>query len=478
MTECRADSAQTPGTPGALIATYQYDARTYRIRKHVEGDANYDYYYNDSWQCVEERKNDSANPYVQYVWDLRYIDSPICRFRDEGCDGTVEETLYYLNDVNFNVTALVSPSSGNPVERYVYDPYGRPTIYNSDWSATIPWENSKKNEILFCGYVYDWERGDYHVRMRPFTPPLGRWRAPEHWLSYIDGANLYTYCSARPLDCADYLGLQPNVDTRSGLDEVNPAMKALFKSAADGDNIRGWMAYMLRDTLRSGIEGINTRPGESDLVRMDRLCRQRNGPGYHLRDGYQFFVLTGVGFLAGVSNPNDPTYQLAGGIGPTTAGELFVNRTFEPEDDPNFLIAKSQGYVRYIIPDNWDAMQLSPEVKTLTKGTRRWMPMLVRAHYTGQWTWMCMCGDDTDPDTEHDLTFEHDETIHRFTLGHDAFMYLNDYLIAENWLSILRHPNEHPGVPGVNTPPMPNYEGNLTIRLTDKLPAFFLKKKD
>jgi RHS repeat-associated protein len=226
LTECRADSSQSPGSPGALIASYSYDGRNYRIRKSVAGDANYDYYYNEGWQVIEERKNDSANPYVQYVWDLRYIDSPVCRFRDSACDGTMEETLYYLNDVNFNVTALVDGTAGggtfgNVVERYVYDPYGKPTVYNSDWSSTVSWENSKKNEIRFCGYRYDWERGDCHVRMRPYSPSIGRWRAPEHWNPYTDGMSRLLYGLCNPLQYTDPMGLR-------GSQAASPTAKEVF----------------------------------------------------------------------------------------------------------------------------------------------------------------------------------------------------------------------------------------------------------
>jgi hypothetical protein len=61
----------------------------------------------------------STDPYVyeQYVWDIRYIDSPIYRLRDDSPDGnnvdpgldnnTLNETLYYTTDANMNVTALI-----------------------------------------------------------------------------------------------------------------------------------------------------------------------------------------------------------------------------------------------------------------------------------------------------------------------------------------------------------------------------------
>jgi RHS repeat-associated protein len=89
--------------------------------------------------------------------------------------------VYFCNDANtcspaagrrVNVTALVN-TSGSVVERYYYDPYGKVTICNSSWGG-IAWPNSKKNEILYCGYRYDWETGLCHVRRRHYHPTLGR----------------------------------------------------------------------------------------------------------------------------------------------------------------------------------------------------------------------------------------------------------------------------------------------------------------
>ena len=47
----------------------------------------------------------------QYVWDLRYIDTPILRDRNYIFTAReFDETLYYTTDANMNVTALVNAS--------------------------------------------------------------------------------------------------------------------------------------------------------------------------------------------------------------------------------------------------------------------------------------------------------------------------------------------------------------------------------
>jgi len=173
-----------------LIAEYRYDALNRRIAKIVPNGENWDrtdYYYTPAGQVAEERfaanqanKETLAVPRkYQYVWDIRYIHAAVLRDEDTDADNDCtdaggSERLYYTQDANFNVTSLVE-TDGDVIERYVYDPYGKRTIYDDDWSDEISWANSKKNEILFTGHRLDDESGLYSVRHRYYDPPLGRW---------------------------------------------------------------------------------------------------------------------------------------------------------------------------------------------------------------------------------------------------------------------------------------------------------------
>ncbi|MCG3180926.1 MAG: hypothetical protein BIFFINMI_03291 [Phycisphaerae bacterium] len=205
-------------TADSLVAEYQYDGRGYRIAKIVPNGEDWDrtdYYYNESWQCLEERfaaatadKTAVATaPKVQWLWDIRYIDAPVCRWRDEDDDGDFTdsgEELYYCNHANMNVSALVN-ASGSVVERYVYGPYGRTTIYDGTWTNTRSTSNYH-NEILYCGYRFDPETGLNYVRARYYAVSLGSWinRDP---LGYISGSDLYQYVRSRPTTAIDPLGL-------------------------------------------------------------------------------------------------------------------------------------------------------------------------------------------------------------------------------------------------------------------------------
>ncbi len=212
------------------LATYAYNGLNQRIRKAVPGESavTTDYYYNEAWQVLEEQQTiaGGAGPatYAQYVWDPRYIDAPVCRFRDPGLAGTLSETLYYTQDANMNVTALVN-TSGQVVERYQYDPYGKVTFLQgavdlsgagtTDWGAAGA-ASACDNQILYAGYRFDPESGLYHVRNRPYHPTLGVWPVRDP-AGYVDRLSLYAYINLRPTYAEDPLGLEATIVTAENI---------------------------------------------------------------------------------------------------------------------------------------------------------------------------------------------------------------------------------------------------------------------
>ena len=217
------------GNPGTTLYTYGYDGLHRRIRRTTLATPTW-YYHNESWQVVEER-NSQGLPKVQYVWDVRYIDAAVLRDRnlnsDDDCTDAAtgagsnynegDERVYYGQDANFNVTSLVDAYDGVVVERYMYDPYGKPTVLNtvrdaygystalSQWlPRTI---NTFENEVLYCGYRWDGGRaGHYHVRHRVYHPTLGRWTARDP-IGYEGSEHLhYLYAEASPVNLRDPSG--------------------------------------------------------------------------------------------------------------------------------------------------------------------------------------------------------------------------------------------------------------------------------
>jgi len=202
-----------------VIATYRYDGLGRRIQKLLGPDpedptATYDYFYNESWQAVEVRLDGVADPLDQFLWDVRYIDAPVVRFHDGNTDGDVDggsqegdNTLYYTTDANWNVTALVDAATGEVVERYMYDPYGKATVCEEDWTPREGNASAVANDVLYCGYRWDFETGLYQVRRRYYHAGLGRWGTRDP-LGYLDSHNLYDYATGRAVSWLDPYGTE------------------------------------------------------------------------------------------------------------------------------------------------------------------------------------------------------------------------------------------------------------------------------
>jgi RHS repeat-associated protein len=173
------------------------------------------------WQAVEVRLDGAPDPLDQYVWDVRYVDAPVVRFHDGNTDGDLDggseegdNTLYYTTDANWNVTALVDAETGEVVERYMYDPYGKATVCEEDWTPREDNASAVANDVLYCGYRFDAETGLYHVRYRYYHPTLGRWTGRDA-VGYADGTDLYQYAGCAPTQRLDPFGLASEQLTQS-----------------------------------------------------------------------------------------------------------------------------------------------------------------------------------------------------------------------------------------------------------------------
>ncbi len=190
-------------TNNIILTTAQYvcDALGRRVRK-----TSYDavpsvatlYYYSDNWQVLAE--HDGSDSFQAYYVFGNYIDEVLLMNRG-GAD------KYYPHDHLYSPAALLD-NSGNVIERYEYDAYGKVQILTSAFS---PLSSSQYgNTYYFTGRELDTlDSGAYkkmHYRHRDYEPWTGRFSQPDP-KGYVDSMSLYAYVVSNPVSRVDPLGL-------------------------------------------------------------------------------------------------------------------------------------------------------------------------------------------------------------------------------------------------------------------------------
>jgi len=175
---------------GNDIAEFAYDALGRRIRKidSVAGDTTY-YYNNYKWQVLYETGDTGIKIFVYG----NYIDEVLFR----------TPFFYYVHDHLYSPVATVL-SNGTIYERYEYDAYGEPTIWNADFSSE---KSTTSNPYLFTGRRADYlDSGSLKIqynRNRYYDYYTGRWLTHDP-LDFVDGLNRYEYVKSNPT-----IGLDP-----------------------------------------------------------------------------------------------------------------------------------------------------------------------------------------------------------------------------------------------------------------------------
>ncbi len=199
---------------GQVIAQYTYNAMGYRITETYPQGGNgiaagtvNNIYYDSSWQAIETRTDGTASSNVtsQTVWSAAYINAVV--LQDTYSAGVIQPNsrLYFLQDANWNTTAIVGLVSGSwqVTQRFAYSPYGTITVLTSDWSTT---GETPLASNLYQGMTLDPVTGLYYARNRNYSPSLGRWINQDP-AGYINGANTYQFVMSNPLSYVDPIGL-------------------------------------------------------------------------------------------------------------------------------------------------------------------------------------------------------------------------------------------------------------------------------
>jgi len=199
-----------------VVAEYAYDALGRRIeKKDVDANETTRYYYNYNWQVLAEY--DGSDTLQRIFIYGNYIDE-VLLMKANGND------YYYAHDHLYSPAALVN-SSGTVLERYEYDAYGKPTIWNAGFTTERDSSNYG-NPYLFTGRRVDiLDSGSLKIqynRNRYYDYYSGRWLTHDPlgitpnpqklnkfdaMGQYKDRMNLYEYVGSQPVDRTDPHGL-------------------------------------------------------------------------------------------------------------------------------------------------------------------------------------------------------------------------------------------------------------------------------
>ncbi len=189
-----------------VVTTYAYDAFGRRISKTTG--SNTTRYVYAGWDAIQERNG--ANELLRsFLLSGQATDGVVAMTTHDPATGAATASYFYLKDARGNVVALATPA-GSVVERYVYDAYGTPTVYNASWGSPTS-QSPLGNPYLFQSRNYDSESGLYYYRLRYMDPFVGRFITPDPIGNWGDAANLgnpYTYVGNNPWTYSDPLGLE------------------------------------------------------------------------------------------------------------------------------------------------------------------------------------------------------------------------------------------------------------------------------
>ncbi len=233
--------------PEHEISVYNNVVYTYindeRLSSASDASHTYNLYYDALDRCVKRTLNgvvtyyvyDGEKPILEYNsagglagWNLygKGIDEII----ERGAYGSDNAWHWYFfqQDRNGNVTHLTNyGTTVTAIERYRYDAFGMPTIYNG--SGQVITATAFGNRFLFTGREYANLFGFYEYRARAYHPALGRFMSEDPKLADAGDYNLFRYCHNDPIDFTDPMGTIAFADAPI----TNPEVQAYYTNARD-----------------------------------------------------------------------------------------------------------------------------------------------------------------------------------------------------------------------------------------------------
>lgn len=214
MTEYVSYDDACPETVGE-VTRYLYDPLGRRVGKVLAfGDPVNEielYFANGGralWQVLEEWTQIGTIPVHQasYVFG-DYVDEVVSMRRNVDTSDQLPEDYCYLIDDLHNPLALTD-GTGSVVERYDYDVYGTPFIFDAS-GASLALGSAFGNPYLFTGRRFDLESSLYYYRTRYYEPTIGRFTTHDSigiWGDPAQMGNGTNYVACSPWGFTDPFG--------------------------------------------------------------------------------------------------------------------------------------------------------------------------------------------------------------------------------------------------------------------------------
>ena len=299
--------------------SYKYDAFNRRIEKNVNGTITRYVYDRGNIHLEYDGNNKFQAKYVHSdnVDEAVMMNRPDNPYRNAKFP--VQE-FYYHRDRLGNITEITD-FEGTVVQRYVYDAFGKVSIFDKDGNAITPSSaNYLKSPYAFTGQEYDHETGMFLHGVRFYDPDSGRFISEEPL--GLDGPNLYWYTLNNPINYVDPTGLATQEYGFSvNVTFLGVAATASLKFAFDD---RG--NYGATRSFGLGGTGSNTAfsasaLGETTITDAETIC---DLAGVSTQVGGSLGVGSGVVGYEYVHAKNYTGHTFAGGLGVRTPFKIPV----------------------------------------------------------------------------------------------------------------------------------------------------------
>jgi RHS repeat-associated protein len=184
----------TQAVVGANTVQLTYDSKNRVVKRTINGVPLFLIY--DGWSLIEER--DASGTVLQKYVNGSSIDEVLVKINSSG-------SVYYHQDGLGSVTQLTD-LSGNVVEKYAYDIFGKASIFGGLNLQAIA-SSLQSNRFLFTGREWLSDVGLYDYRNRVYSCELGRFLQTDPIRFSAGDVNLYRYVRNGSTRMIDSLGL-------------------------------------------------------------------------------------------------------------------------------------------------------------------------------------------------------------------------------------------------------------------------------